>query len=181
MPRISSQCRSDMKIRQVALRVMKVARVGRDSFSSIGAPRALLSPIFIDAAVIMVSSAWKNSRPSRPTVAPIASSPTMSPASAPRSGMTKALPPVSCGASARVEGERDEQARARRQTRAGKARRDHQAAADPAEQDENRRDHFRRQEIHDTVPSDLISTPRASSRCDSTGRVANRRSTIMRT
>ena len=34
---------------------------------------------------------------------------------------------------------------------------------------------------HEIAPSGLISSPRAISRCDSTGRVANMRSTIMRT
>ncbi len=35
---------------------------------------------------------------------------------------------------------------------------------------EDRGDHIRRQESQEIVPSDLISTPRASSRCDSTGK-----------
>ena len=35
--------------------------------------------------------------------------------------------------------------------------------------------------VHEIVPSDLISTPRAISRCERTGKVANRRSMTMRT
>ena len=54
-------------------------------------------------------------------------------------------------------------------------------AADPAEDDEDGEDRLRRDRVHEIVPSDRTSTPRAISTCDRTGSVGNRRSMIMRT
>ena len=78
-------------------------------------------------------------------------------------------------------GQRDEQAHLRRHARAGKAGHQHQAAADPAEQQEDQQDGLRSDRTHEIVPSDLICTPRAISTCDSTGSVANSRSVTIRT
>ena len=64
--------------------------------------------MFIEAAIIMVSSARKNSRPRMPMKPPISSSEKIVPPSEPRLSVkslpssTRGLPPVSAGASARL-------------------------------------------------------------------------------
>ncbi len=69
---------------------------------------------------------------------------------------------------------------------AGKTGDVHHARPDPAKEQEGGHDGLRPdcrdQELaHDTLPIDVTSTPRAISRCESTGRVGNIRSTIIRT
>ena len=88
---------------------------------------------------------------------------------------------------------RDEQADLRRNLGVRESRRQHQAGADPAEENEGADRRLRRQRLmrprersgdkrrHAIVPSDLTSKPRAISSCDKTARVGNMRSMIMRT
>ena len=89
--------------------------------------------------------------------------------------------------------ERDEEADLRRDLAVGEARRQHQTAADAAEEEKRadrgsgreslRRagERLRHQRSHEIVPSDFTSKPRAISSCDSTASVGNMRSMIMRT
>ena len=78
-------------------------------------------------------------------------------------------------------GDRHEQPDLDRHAGAGHARHQQEAAADPAEGDERRDDDARQRGVHEIVPSTRISTPLAISTCDSTGKVGNSRSMIMRT
>ena len=89
--------------------------------------------------------------------------------------------------------EGDEQANLGRNLRVRESGRQHQAAADAAEQHEGadrgprrerrlgRRHRPRDERGHAIVPSDFTSKPRAISSCDKTASVGNMRSMIMRT
>ena len=61
------------------------------------------------------------------------------------------------------------------------SRSDHQASTNPAEDQEDPQQKIRGYLVHEMVPSELTSTPRAISRCDRTGKEENMRSMIIRT
>ena len=75
----------------------------------------------------------------------------------------------------------DEQPDLHRHVIAREAGDDHQAPAEPAEDQKDGEHRLGRQVDHEIVPSDLTSTPRAISTCDRTGSDGNMRSMIMRT
>ena len=151
-------------------------------------PIVLEMPIESEIAIVMVSSATKKKRPSRPIRTPL---------QALRQNQTQEGDRRGCfdrwfdlGEQQRSQGQRDgdgdEEPGAHGEPRAGKAGDDHKASTNPAEHDEGREHQGRRQSAQDRsaqerAPSVLICAPRAISRWDRTGRVANMRSTIMRT